>query len=499
VVAAGILGVAVYWRAETLTRRPLWFDERWTERVVRDAPDLGALWAVGRLDHAQHPPLGYAPAWLATRGGITPARLRAPSLIAGVVSIALLAAVGAQLFGRCTGLFAALLASLSIYHVDYSQEARPYMLGVAWTLALYASLFAWLRSRRNIWLAPLALAAVAALYTYHLALLHVAIVAGVSTLAGVVSWRSGDRRTIRAPLAAVAAIGLLYLPQVPNLRIFFAGDGLAPNHVLALSPALLHAVATRWSSTEGATALLYEVVFVIGALRVAARRDLPALAVAGWAVAPIAVFSLLPFSKYFDARFLISSMPVLFLLAGAGAVGAARGTVGLATRAGISAGRAALLRDAFALGLAVALVVPAARLHGRYRNSERHCGDFVHHPEVLEADGRLCADRLMLNSIATEQQWILRSLRPSVDVAPERLDALVGTYRFENGPQVAITRRGDALVAQVEGQRAYQLVAESETRFWFRVLGGHSITFEPDARALRYERDGSEARAVRER
>lgn len=497
-LAAGVFGLAVSWRAETLDRRPLWFDERWTERVVREAPDLRALWDVGRRDHAQHPPLGYAPAWLATRGEISPARLRAPSLVAGVASIALLAAATAQLFGRRAGLFAALLASVSVYHVDFSQEARPYMLGVAWTLALYASLFAWLRSRRGVWLVALVLAAVAALYTYHLALLHVAVATGVSTLSGVIAWRRGDRSALRAPIAAAAAIVLLYLPQVPNLRLFLASDGLTPNHVLALSPALLHALAARWSSTEGAMLFLYEVAFAIGALRLAARRDLAALAVCGWAVAPIAAFSLLPFSKYFDARFLISSMPVFFLLAAAGSAGAANGIAAIATRAGVALARAAPLRDAVTIALAIAFLLPAVRLYARYRVSERHCGDFVHHPEVLEANGRLCADRLLLNSIATEQQWILRNLRASIRVAPGQLDALVGTYRFESGPQIAITRQGDALVAQVEGQRAYQLVAESETRFWFRVLGGHSIRFEPGGRALHYARDGSDARAVRE-
>jgi hypothetical protein len=493
-----VLALAAFWRAETLGQRPLWFDERWTQRVVQEAQDLGALWEVGRRDFAQHPPLGYAPAWLATRGGISPTRLRAPSLVAGLASIVLLVAVGAQLFGRRAGLFAALLASVSVYHVDFSQEARPYMLGVAWTLALYASLFAWLRRRRTAWLIALVLASIAALYTYHLALLHVAVAMGVSTLAGVVAWRRGDRGAVRAPLSAGAAIVLAYLPQISNLRLFLAGDGLTPNHVLALSPALLHALAARWSSVEGAVLFLYEAAFALGALRLAARRDLPALAVCGWAVAPIAVFSLLPFSKYFDARFLISSMPVFFLLAGAGAASAASGIAAFATRSGIAAGRSAALRDAVTLAFAIALMFPAVRLYASYRVSERHCGDFVHHPEVLEANGRLCADRLLLNSIATEQQWILRNVRASIRLAPERLGALVGIYRFENGPQIAITRQGDVLVAQVEGQRAYQLVAESETRFWFRVLGGHSITFEPGDRALRYTRDGNDARAIRE-
>ncbi|RIK96410.1 MAG: hypothetical protein DCC71_22430, partial [Proteobacteria bacterium] len=140
------------------------------------------------------------------------------------------------------------------------------------------------------------------------------------------------------------------------------------------------------------------------------------------------------------------------------------------------------LAGAFAAA-AIAFVcwAPAEALRERLRASSVLCGNFVNQPELLEAEGRLCADHLVLNSVATEQQWILRSLRERTRIAPERLADYVGDYRFDAGPRIAITRLGDALVAQVEGQRAHQLVAESETRFWYRVLPGRSITFERDA------------------
>ncbi|RIL03081.1 MAG: hypothetical protein DCC71_15635, partial [Proteobacteria bacterium] len=334
-----LLGAA-FWRLDGLGARPLWIDEQWTERLVRESRSLGAILAVGSQDDYQHPPLGYVAAWLAAGDPPTAARLRLPSAVAGVASIAGLAAAGALLFGRRAGLLAAFLMGLSVYHVVYSQEARPYMLGVAWTVGLYVALLGWLRDPgRRAWPAALAVCGAAALYTYHLALLHVGVAGGVLGIRALRDWRRGERRTAAAAVAALAAIALAYLPQLPNLIGFAGGRGLEPNHVLALGPAFLHALVERWASA-GATALLYEAAFVAGALRLARRRDLASLAVLGWIAAPFALFAAVPFAKYFDIRFLMSSLPAFFLLAGAG-VDAAAGAVARASeRAGLAPRRA---------------------------------------------------------------------------------------------------------------------------------------------------------------
>jgi hypothetical protein len=500
ILAGAVAALAGWWRLETLDRRPLWLDERWTHDVVRDAPDLGAVWKVAQLDDYQHPPLGYVAAWLAAHENPTRARLRAPALAAGLASIALVAAVGAWLFGRWAGLLAALLASLSIYHVDFSQEARPYMLGVVLTLGLYGALFAYFGSGRCAWLAAFAACALGALHTYHLALLHVGVAAGAAALHALAAARRGDaaaaRRHATAFGAAYAAIALGYLPQLENLRGFLATRGLEANHSLAPTQAFAHALFQRWGSGGGATAHLYEAVVLVGVLRLAHRRDAAALAVTGWALAPGAAFALLPFGKYFDIRFLISSLPVFFLLAGAGVDGVARAA------ARVAGPRGPLVRGLVAGVLVVAFVVPAVRLYETFRASERRCGDFVRDPSIFEADGRLCADHLLLTSIAAEQQWILRSVHPTITLAPERLDAYAGLYRFEDGPPVAIVRRGERLFVEIEGTRVNEIVPETESLFRYRVLPGSSITFERDDQgrvaSLLLDRRGRTARAHRQ-
>jgi len=500
-LAAAIAVLAASWRLETLDRRPLWLDEGYTAGVIAKAPTLAALWRTGSIDEFQHPPFAYLLPWITARGGETPLRLRLPSVLMGLASIAGIGALAALLAGRWAGLFAAFLAAISLYHVDFSQQARPYMPGLALTTGQYLALFAFLLRGKRRWLVGFALCAVAALYTYHLALLHVGIAAGLALLHVA---RGPRARADRGVLGlGFLAVGVAYLPQLGNVAGLLAGQGAAPNHVLALTPRFFDALVQRWGSGDGVTTHLYELAFLVGAMRVAARRDLVSLGILGWATAPLLVFASRPFSKYFDIRFLISSLPVFFVLAGVGVDGIGRSAAALVARV-VQRGQWPRVASIAVVGAAaLAFLHPATKLYQRYRVAERGCGDFVNEPAIFEANERLCADHLVLTTIAAEQQWIVRNLHADFAIAPERLGAYLGTFQFEDGPPIEITRSGDMLIAQVQDLRAYALVPQSETRFLYRTLGTRVLTFElePDgrARALVLESNGVPARAVRVR
>lgn len=499
-LAIGVALLAATLRIESLDQRPLWLDERYTAKAVHEAPTLAALWRGGSLDDYQHPPLAYLLPWLTAHDGANVVRLRAPSVAMGLASIAAIAALGVLLFGRWAGLAAAFLAALSLYHVDMSEQARPYMTAVALTSGLYLALFDFVLRGRRVALAFFAACAIAALYTYHLALLHVAIAAAI---AGLHVLRRRSRDDLVALAVAAGAICVAYAPQVGNLLGFLSSQGAAPNHALALSPRFLDALVQRWGAGDGLTLRLYEIALVIGIVRAGMRRDLVSLGLLGWAVAPLLLFTARPFTKYFDIRFLISSLPVFFLLAGAGVDAIARGAAWLAARATTAARAPQIAAIAVGVAAAIAFGVPAANLYLRYRALDRGCGDFVHYPEIFAAQDHLCANHLLLNTAAAEQQWIVRRLRPEFALPPERLDGYVGRFRFAAGPPIDVTRDGDALIAQVEGRRAYALVPESPTRFAYRVLGERMLDFElgPDGRAtaLVLETNGNAARAERER
>jgi hypothetical protein len=500
-----VLALAAFLRLETLGRRPLWFDERWTQQIVVGSSGAFDVWRVGRLDHAQHPPLSYLAAYLADPSGASAARLRLPAAIAGIASIALLIALGTSLFGFSAGLLAGFLMAISVYHVDSSQDARPYMLSVAFTIGQYGSLFAFLRTRRTPWLAALVLCTIAALYTYHLALLHAAIGLALGA-ASLAADRAGGADGHRPPwqwlAGAYGLVALAYLPQVPNLQRFVADSRHpTPNHVLDPSLRFLHELVSRWGS-DGA-APLYEGLFVLGAASVLARRRLLEWGVLAWCVAPLALFSLVPFAKYFDMRFLISGLPAFFALVAVGGEALARGSARGVAALLRSPGSAAYVRGAVLASLAAVFAYAAAGVYGAFRSTETRCGEFVIRPEVLAADDGFCARHLVLNTANPDQQFIVRSTQAAERaIDPDALAAFVGVYEFPGGGAIWITREGDRLMAQVPGRPKYELAAISADEFVYRTAGSRILFVRGahgEVAALRFASTSSDvsARKVR--
>lgn len=120
-------------RYHGIDREPLWMDEAATLRYA-DLP-LAQLWGKA-LD--TNPPLYYTlqKAWLVF--GRSEAALRSLSALIGTISIILSYGLGKVIAGTGSGLLGALLLATSALHVEYSQEARGYVLLVAAsTLALW--------------------------------------------------------------------------------------------------------------------------------------------------------------------------------------------------------------------------------------------------------------------------------------------------------------------------------------------------------------------------
>ena len=94
-----------------------------------------------------------------------------PSVLLGIATVPAVIALGTWLFDRRVGLVAGLLLALSVYHVNYSQDARAYSLIVATSTAQYALLVAFRRSGRIVWLAAFSLLALVSVYSHHMGLL----------------------------------------------------------------------------------------------------------------------------------------------------------------------------------------------------------------------------------------------------------------------------------------------------------------------------------------
>jgi hypothetical protein len=215
-ISVGALAFGV--RLIRLDHFSFWLDEILETFTIRDS--WTGLWRSLRWQ-ALHAPLDYALRKVVEVGDPSDAVRRLPGVAWGSASVALLGALVARRAGRAAGLSTAFLLALAPYHVRYSQEVRPYALGL---LVLCCSLFfleSYLASGQGRDLSLLYLSCLATIYTLYLAG-AILVMAGTSLLVedafdGDSTRRLRARRFLRWSPAFIGAVVAGYLPWLAVL------------------------------------------------------------------------------------------------------------------------------------------------------------------------------------------------------------------------------------------------------------------------------------------
>ncbi len=209
-----ILLVAFGLRLVNLGGRALWYDEAFA--VLFAEKGLGAM-LYGTLTPVEggasdiHPLLYYTSlnGWMSVFGQ-EPEMVRLFSVFAGLLTVAVVYRLAADLFNQRVGMAAALITALAPFHIQYSQETRMYaLLALVLLLTTWAYRRAWCTGRVAWWIGFGVLAALA-MYTQQLAAFYLAALGLIPPLAR--AWRK------IVPTAAAAGLALLlYLPWLLNL------------------------------------------------------------------------------------------------------------------------------------------------------------------------------------------------------------------------------------------------------------------------------------------
>ena len=174
---------------------PVWTDEGWSIWASSDPTEVIGIVAADR-----HPPLYFAAlsVWR-TAAGNSRIALRWLSIAAGLLTVAVVYRIGADIFGRRAGLLAALLIAALPTAVYYAQEVRHY----GW-LALFSAL-SWLillrylrRPSRGLWVAYV-ISITAMLYTLYFGVFTLAaegVVWGIAVF-GDHRWADGNLWLLR--------------------------------------------------------------------------------------------------------------------------------------------------------------------------------------------------------------------------------------------------------------------------------------------------------------
>ncbi|HEX9501122.1 MAG TPA: glycosyltransferase family 39 protein, partial [Thermoanaerobaculia bacterium] len=139
-----------------------------------------------------HPPIDYLVQHLMTSMAATECARRVPGVMAGVATVALIMFIGFRIFGWSAGVIAGLLLSLSPMHIRYSQEIRPYALGLLAVTVAISALLEYQRTQRRRWDVVWFTSMIAAAYTLYFA----AMVAGIASIAIIFLERKNKMREL---------------------------------------------------------------------------------------------------------------------------------------------------------------------------------------------------------------------------------------------------------------------------------------------------------------
>jgi hypothetical protein len=183
-------------------------------------------------------PLHYILVWLSIQPldpTTSAALVRLPSVLAGLLTPAVVYGLGREMFGRAQGLVAALFIALSAVHISHSQDGRPYVFLAFFTaLSVYCLLVAERTGQRRWWLAFAGSTAANLLMTYHALTLAMPAIAPylLWVLYKVLHRRDSQNGREQVPgalvaVAIVAVVGVLVLLDIlgvprtpPNLSLF---------------------------------------------------------------------------------------------------------------------------------------------------------------------------------------------------------------------------------------------------------------------------------------
>jgi hypothetical protein len=256
------------------------------------------LWRELRMD-AVHPPLDYAVDRLFESLHPSEAWTKLPAVLWGVGTVAALGMLIARRIGAAAGLVAACLLALAPFHVRYSQEFRPYSVGVFFVVASLLALDRFLERPSWIRLAALFLACLATVYGLYVAAVVLALAGAAMIVEDCFAEdrlrRRNARRFLVASPAFLLALWLAYLPWWPVLMDAMhrpppvRAEPLTPHRIdKTLS---FFAFASLEGDPLGWKGALYWALAVTGLIASARRPRARFLAV--WAIAAFAALEVL--------------------------------------------------------------------------------------------------------------------------------------------------------------------------------------------------------------
>jgi mannosyltransferase len=303
-----LLGLAL--RLYDLGSESIWFDEAIAVKIAR----MGPLEIIRTTLGDNNPPLYYLILhyWMLLAGDSEFA-LRVPSALAGALAIPVIYSIGSMLFSRGSGLMAALILSLSAYHIRYSQEARTYSLMAFLGLLSFYFFLKLLKEGRS-WTAT-------AGYVVSTTLLMYSHVYGIFLVGAQVLFLLATRQALQRWVVPAGLVALLYVPGLAWLAVnVLSSEGAWHNSMWWMPVPTLANVVDFFLLYSGSVPVFVAFVLlaVLGFLDLAGgKRKAIAYLLLAWLLVPIVVPFVVShlYRPMLLDRYTIAASPAFYLLA----------------------------------------------------------------------------------------------------------------------------------------------------------------------------------------
>ncbi len=405
--------LALFLRLETIGQRHLWYDELYTFDFCKTAGSISAVWKAALVDGWEHPPLHYLISYLAYSLNSSASVFRSPSALLGTASVALIMLLGRRLAGDTTALLAGLMLSLSVYHINYSQDARPYAMMLFFVLGAYLSFYRYLDKRTLYSSIPFSLLVCGALYTHHLSIPALAalffptisVLYGSAKRAGQTVAPSGFKHFLLWLTASIIIIAALYAWQFNNLLQFLGSGKLVPEHYLTVSSELLLAIEGRWGFGQSGFAKYCGLIILASGILISVIQKSRMRVCIPWLLLPFLLFIVLPFNKFYDLRFSMTALPAFYLLT---AFSLAQGCTYLSLPF-LKIPQVCPCKLCLSL-ITCVIIYCGMTTYLVYRSTDYRCSNFFHTPEFAHRNDGFCKKHIILNSLFEENSFLLEKV-----------------------------------------------------------------------------------------
>ena len=174
-VLIAIILLGAFLRFHDIGKESFWSDEIGTVLVTQQAPSEIVHDIYTTTRHAPHylktggtPPFYYVLANYWTKlVGLSEARLRLLSALLGIMAIYVIFLAGRLIFNDKVGLISAFMLSINYIHIDYSQEARTYSIGIFLALLSVYFLMSALKKKKPLYWAGHVISSTLLVYTHY--------------------------------------------------------------------------------------------------------------------------------------------------------------------------------------------------------------------------------------------------------------------------------------------------------------------------------------------